>query len=215
MKFLERYGDRVRLSRSGAGRQNRDDPIALIHTTGGILHFEAFSDEGEKIREHEVGHVIAATDQELFLPNLGLPTTNIPHAERDWDMIRRTETLALVAQCVLDPERADRMVRLGSLFRINVDDLRKELALWNLERLHHEFEKQLQKIESGAAAPGSPLFLCLEGNISGLPVSCFEIGKAWGRPEGRPRSYSASSTQRARSKSRASNRRSSCFVSSL
>ena len=88
-----------------------------IEIRDGVLCFVAFDPLYENIRDHEIGHVIAATDEELLLPNLGLATCDIPHNERNWEQIQRTE---LLAQVLAERSNLDKEV-LESKARSNVD----------------------------------------------------------------------------------------------
>jgi hypothetical protein len=133
----------------------REGDHSLIEWRDGAMQFDVASTIARMgpsavdfIFARGIGHVLAATDEQLRLPNLGLPFDGSPRPPAE--EIKRTETVATGASLLFFPENADRIIRVAKgLFKVEGADVALWLSEWNPERVRVELASQFEKLRAG------------------------------------------------------------------
>lgn len=105
------------------------------------------------IRAHEIGHVVAATDEELFAPNLGLSTLRIPGDTIPRELVVRTETMAMTSMVLFmraagasEKNLHQQYCVVKTFFDLKRKEIERFMKDWTMDRLQEAFTAQMNKI---------------------------------------------------------------------
>lgn len=140
----------------------RNAAVTLIEWRDGVLCLdqdEYMSQMGARISDamfmHELGHVIAATPEQLFARNLGLPIASSQEARPPKAEIARTELFAMGVQMLY----RDRTLPTAPLYRtaaclfgVQQRDIEHFVATWSHARVRAALIEQTEKCTERCAA---------------------------------------------------------------
>lgn len=126
------------------------EPRGTTISDMGVLEIVHSEFNPDFMLSHEIGHVIAATDEELFLPNLGLPPITGPGSSSGSAKEAYNEAFVIAAQIILyrrfGKDLEDRSIQVGSSVFGQMIDMKEGPKLWKAAVEKHLREWTYRKL---------------------------------------------------------------------